>query len=404
MEPFPVMQLYVFANRAFSKADRVAVLQTDSPVLDPAPDSSDEHVFTLAATTIHPQLERPRQQRLGDIGRRERVDAIGVQDVGQPIARKAVVEYLNSVCCFPRDDDPVRDYLGTHVVHHCGQKVEAPHHWSGRDVECPSPLGLFDLRAARQIPLDSMLSVAAARFRAGVRRLDAYAPRQRALAAATNVMNFQMQRVDQHLRFGELKLHVQFADSSHQRLIRVAHRGRALGRARSGGVDQRRRARNWQRTRTVVQRVAPGNPTFVSSQPRKSFFRVNPRSAFTCARSPFEGAPASRNTSAVRSCGCRFEPVISFGLRSNCCASCTSFGSPLPVVGAAHVLIANEHACRVFVVNLSDSFGSLAVFSGPGRSVCPTGQISAAVTQLLSIQSKSVMYVITFQGRKTSNG
>ncbi|MGF6302864.1 hypothetical protein OKW43_005892 [Paraburkholderia sp. WC7.3g] len=54
--------------------------------------------------------------------------------------------------------------------------------------------------------------------------------------------------------------------------------------------------------------------------------------------------------------------------------------------------------------HLSGSFATTIAGPGPGQSICSAIRIGAAVSQSLSIYSKSVMYVTTFQCRKTSNG
>lgn len=74
------------------------------------------------------------------------------------VACVLVLERFDSVRCFQRDGDPVREYLAANPVHHRRQIHEAMHH---RNIGCtqrPQLVGPLDLHAPQQIRPDLVLA------------------------------------------------------------------------------------------------------------------------------------------------------------------------------------------------------------------------------------------------------
>lgn len=112
--------------------------------------------------------------------------------------------------------------------------------------------------------------------------------------------------------------------------------------------------RRRQRMRTVNHRFALSSPALLSAPDKKLFSSVNcpifARSVFTSTGGSFDGGAAAPNTSAARSCSCRFYSVIWFGCTSNCCASSVSVRSPLTAARVIFALNAAECVRRVLFV------------------------------------------------------
>ncbi|CAG9195925.1 hypothetical protein BVIET440_50315 [Burkholderia vietnamiensis] len=148
-----------------------------------------------------------------------------------------------------------------------------------------------------------------------------------------------------------------FVDSSHQQPIDLADRLRSVIHARSRNANQPRLSRNRQRMRTVDHRFALSSPALPSAPDKKSFSSVNwpifACSVFTSTGDSFDAGPAAPNTSAARSCNCRFHSVIWFGCTSNCCASSASVCSPLTAASASFALNAAAECVRpvLFVIS-----------------------------------------------------
>src|SRR6201991_3504011 len=79
----------------------------------------------------------------------------------------------------------------------------------------------------------------------------------------------------------------------------------------------------------------------------------------------FDGAPPALNTSAARSCNCRFHSVIWFGCTPNCCASPASVRSPLTAASATFALNAAECVRRVLFVIFRVPLPALSLAQAP---------------------------------------
>ncbi|KGW80515.1 hypothetical protein Y048_6036 [Burkholderia pseudomallei MSHR456] len=93
----------------------------------------------------------------------------------------------------------------------------------------------------------------------------------------------------------------------------------------------------------------------MSSAPLKKSFSSVSCPIFACSDfrstgSSFDAVPGEPNTSAARSCNCRFHSVIWFGCTPNCCASSASVRSPLTAASATFALNAAECVRRVLFV------------------------------------------------------
>src|ERR1700754_3852693 len=136
---------------------------------------------------------------------------------------------------------------------------------------------------------------------------------------------------------------------------------------------------------TVNQRFALSNPALVSAPLKKSFSRLSwPIFAcrvFTSTGGSLDTGPAAPNTSAARSCNCRFHSVILFGCTSNCCASSASVRSPLTAAWATFALNAAECVRRVRFVISSVPLPALSLAQAPAVPLIPLSDFCAATSK-----------------------
>jgi hypothetical protein len=114
---------------------------------------------------------------------------------------------------------------------------------------------------------------------------DAHFAHQRADVLASDHYALSLEQAHQHARAGKRMLQVQLVDAAHERKIRGTQRARRVVRTGSADADQR---------------DLPGNPQGVGT--------IN--HFFALSRPALPSAPAAPNTSAARSCNCRFHSVI----------------------------------------------------------------------------------------------
>ncbi|KGD39888.1 hypothetical protein DO72_3911 [Burkholderia pseudomallei] len=209
-------------------------------------------------------------------------------------------------------------------------------------------------------------------------------------------MAFPTQQARQHPRPGKGKLHVQFVDPSHQQLFRFTHRLRPVIHARSRHADETGPLRNRQSVLTVDHFFALGNPALSSAPLKKSFSSAScpifACSVFRSTGGSFDGAPPTPNTSAARSCNCRFHSVIWFGCTSNCCANSASVRSPLTAASATFALNAAECVRRVLFVIFQVPLPALSLAQAP---VAPLIRLSKFAQPHLF----RMVFMIAFVGR-----
>src|ERR1700682_2588578 len=114
--------------------------EIDLFIFDAAPHPFDEHVVTPGTLSIHGQKNVPAEHRVGEFGCGELAALIRVDDLGQPVFRKRLLQRRDCMATLQRDRHPV-----------CQHPTARPVHYGRQIRPAGSPLGGYEAPRHRDI-------------------------------------------------------------------------------------------------------------------------------------------------------------------------------------------------------------------------------------------------------------